>query len=496
MTRSRCRFAVGLFLGGLCMSGAHAGAATLFVDANLVGGADNGTTWGNAYNGVLGLQKALTAAASGDQIWVADGTYKPDLANRSVFFVLKSGVEIYGGFAGTETLLTQRDPSANVATLTGDLLDNDGGGAFADNSFHVVSGGTANNTALIDGFVIRSGNANGSSANDTDRGGGLIFLNGAAGRVRNCIIQNNRVSFGGGGIYVRSAGPSFEDCIIRNNFGANFGGGIDFFVPAAPAQTVRFDRCQFITNQAARAGGVEAFGLGTVLLSNCLFYDNVSTGSGGGGAVFVGSSANAQIRNCSIVGNRASVNFAGVHNSGGTATVANSIVYFNTGPAASQALAQQINVATATYSCVQNILGGTGNISANPALANTASGDLRPTAASPGIDAANNALAGAPIPTIDLDGNPRFVDDPNTADTGAGTAPIIDMGAYEFTPPPPPSCPGDANGDLMIDAADLSVLLSNFGQPAAGPGFGDFNGDGLCNGADLSVLLGTFGTSC
>ncbi len=62
--------------------------------------------------------------------------------------------------------------------------------------------------------------------------------------------------------------------------------------------------------------------------------------------------------------------------------------------------------------------------------------------------------------------------------------------------PPPPACPGDANGDNMIDAADLSVLLSNFGQPAAGPGFGDFNGDGQCDGADLSVLLGQFGSSC
>jgi len=63
-------------------------------------------------------------------------------------------------------------------------------------------------------------------------------------------------------------------------------------------------------------------------------------------------------------------------------------------------------------------------------------------------------------------------------------------------PSPPPNCPGDANGDGVIDAADLSVLLSNFGQPAAGPGFGDFNGDGQCNGADLSVLLSGFGQVC
>lgn len=62
--------------------------------------------------------------------------------------------------------------------------------------------------------------------------------------------------------------------------------------------------------------------------------------------------------------------------------------------------------------------------------------------------------------------------------------------------PPTDDCPGDANGDGLINAADLSVLLSNFGGPAAGPEFGDFNGDGQCDGADLSVLLSQFGNSC
>lgn len=61
---------------------------------------------------------------------------------------------------------------------------------------------------------------------------------------------------------------------------------------------------------------------------------------------------------------------------------------------------------------------------------------------------------------------------------------------------PPDECAGDSNGDNVVDAADLSVLLANFGLPAAGPAFGDFNGDGQCNGADLSVLLGAFGVPC
>jgi len=57
----------------------------------------------------------------------------------------------------------------------------------------------------------------------------------------------------------------------------------------------------------------------------------------------------------------------------------------------------------------------------------------------------------------------------------------------------PPQCAGDANGDNMTNGADLSVLLSQFGQSVA-PGTGaDFNSDGLVNGADLSVLLSNFG---
>ncbi len=57
----------------------------------------------------------------------------------------------------------------------------------------------------------------------------------------------------------------------------------------------------------------------------------------------------------------------------------------------------------------------------------------------------------------------------------------------------PPACAGDANGDNLTNGADLSVLLSQFGQSVT-PGTGaDFNSDGLVNGADLSVLLSNFG---
>ncbi len=66
------------------------------------------------------------------------------------------------------------------------------------------------------------------------------------------------------------------------------------------------------------------------------------------------------------------------------------------------------------------------------------------------------------------------------------------------TPSVPPECAGDANGDLVVNGADLSVLLGQFGTSVTpGPGSGaDFNGDGVVNGADLSVLLGAFGSGC
>lgn len=74
-----------------------------------------------------------------------------------------------------------------------------------------------------------------------------------------------------------------------------------------------------------------------------------------------------------------------------------------------------------------------------------------------------------------------------------------DLSDLDFTingTPPPPSCPGDANGDFIVDAADLSVILGNFGLAATGPATGDLNGDNICNAADLSVLLANFGIGC
>ncbi len=111
-----------------------AAASVLHVEP---GGTGDCSDWGAT---ACELQDALTAASSGDQIWVKAGTYKPDIASpndRSLSFTLISGVEVYGGFAGGETALSQRDPVANVTILSGDI--NVSPNRF-DNSCHVDPG--------------------------------------------------------------------------------------------------------------------------------------------------------------------------------------------------------------------------------------------------------------------------------------------------------------------------------------------------------------------
>src|SRR5262245_36119410 len=129
----------------------------------------DGSSWSNA---ISDLHFALSAATSGDEIWVARGVYKPTTSNaRTVSFALKGGVGIYGGFAGTETQRNQRnsDPGSNGTILSGDIDGDDlnaDGNFIAENalqiqganSFHIVTVSSVSNVVL-DGFTVTGGQA-------------------------------------------------------------------------------------------------------------------------------------------------------------------------------------------------------------------------------------------------------------------------------------------------------------------------------------------------
>lgn len=461
---------------GLILLAPAASAGTHFVDANLNTGSNDGTSWANAFQSNDGLQLALGVSASGDEIWVADGTYIPTQTGlRTDSFRMQDDVKIYGGFNGSESSLSQRVLGVTPSILSGDLAGNDNGGATtSENSNHVVRAAGANAAALLDGFTVRAGLANGSGNNN--RGAGVIYGGGTTISISNCIFIDNRSTFGGGAGYINGAAPTFTDCKFVDNVGGSFGGAFDI----ATGGNIRFDRCSFSGNSANRAGALEIFATNGVVVTNCLFENNTATGTSGGGGMWMGSGGNTQVINCTFANNSATNQTAGgLRVQGASPLVANCVFWGNTGPGGAQNSANQISgTSNVTYSIVMGGMAGVGNLSVDPSFANAGSGDYSLSAGSPAIDAADNTKVPAGI-LLALGGGDRFVDDPTVADTGVGGAPIVDMGSYEVQAGGfmvTSYCFGDGSGPLACPC-------NNNGAAGAGCANGSF-----ATGSTLTVL--------
>jgi hypothetical protein len=385
-----------------------AGATTIYVRSS-ASGANNGTSWTDAYTS---LQTAVAAAVSTDEIWVAAGTYKPtSTADRNFSFAMKNGVGIYGGFAGTETIRSQRNPVANATILSGDIGTV---GVTTDNSYHVVtSDGTVTATGILDGFTVTAGRADGV-VDPTDRGAGAYVSGGSASFVR-VVFANGYAGNRGGGVRVAAGSPSFTECTFQANFGQTAGGGLS----AASVGNMQVKSCVFRSNSVGNStggGGIEA-------TDNTSVINSVLAQNSPNGANFL--QGNNSFIDSTVASNGSyGIVFFTTGNS-----VVNSIVYGN--PIDGIFLSFSGGV-TVSYSDVQGGFVGTGNIDSNPLFLNAPS-DLRLGSGSPAVDSGNNAPVPAGV-TTDVAGLPRFFDDPGVVDTGAGTPPIVDMGAYERIP--------------------------------------------------------------
>ena len=153
----------------------------------------------NAYKD---LKLALESSVYGDQIWVAKGTYYPSkdagdsvTTPRNKFFVLRNGVKIYGGFAGNETILEQKDFTSNKTILSGDIGVS---GDISDNSWHVISSINDNldSNTVLSGFYIEHGNASSNTATSVDNryGGGIFIKGNSAVTLSDLIVRNNKAA--------------------------------------------------------------------------------------------------------------------------------------------------------------------------------------------------------------------------------------------------------------------------------------------------------------
>lgn len=425
-----------------------------YVDLDATGDND-GSSWINAYSN---LQDAITNARDNEEIWVAGGTYHPHVTSRNTYFnITQENFKIYGGFAGTETQLSDRVLGMNETILSGDLQENDVNTTDlisnyanttrnADNSYHVVNITNTGENLLLDGLTISDAHNN---LNATERGGAIVkHKNIAKLTLRNCTVKDNVSRNDNAGLVAE-----FELYLIIAGVNAGqINGGSGFLT---------IENCKFTNNMSRWASGVYCFVRDytkiDVTITNSLFDANIAgdlnttTAKGLSGPAAwlrnIGGSTSEldiKINNTTFVNNKGTGTSQSLNNfnratlvlakgttsiGSTTAVVSNSIFWNNTsgGGATSRSITDQYTSPLNNLSVVNSIgqanfnddsiTSKTNTSNTDPLFTNTLNGDYALSLGSPAIDTGDNTKI---IGTTDLLGNSRVF---NTN---------VDMGAYEF----------------------------------------------------------------
>ncbi len=403
------------------------------------GATGSGTSWSSPMGELadaLKFAKTNNAVPSNpqvSQIWVAKGAYKPmysprDGANfasegRNNAFLMVANVKLYGGFAGTESTLAQRDLSisANKSILSGDIGTIN---SATDNAYHVVIAAGAVGAARLDGFGITGGYADGI---------GTLAVN------SNLIYQDS-----GGGMYNYGSSPVLTEVAIYNNTSSSFssstaasGGGMYNGVSSPILTNVAIYDNTSSTSSISYASGGGMYNISSSpVLTNVAIYNNIASSSSAaaafGGGMYNVNASNPVLTNVTIANNKANANNlansigGGIRNNNSSPKIYNSIIWGNT---KYDSTSSDIENGSGTITIKNSITQGFGVstidqvVNTDPLFTNPASGDFSLQPISPAINKGDNTLytnnGGSLTTDKDLTGKPRSFD--NT----------IDMGAYE-----------------------------------------------------------------
>ncbi|MFT5885943.1 MAG: putative outer membrane repeat protein [Arcticibacterium sp.] len=304
--------------------------ARRFVKTVAVGLGD-GSNWENASSN---LQAMIDSSEVGNEVWVAVGTYFPSnypsgcvncTTTREYAFMLKNEVKVYGSFAGSETMLSERTESVRNANPS--ILSADFGiiNSYTDNAFHVVISVRDLSTTVLDGFTITRGyNYSGNELkieNHTIRntGGGMINVS-SSPTIRHCIFTLNRASTDGGMTNTRYSSPIVDSCTISNNISSSTGGMGNSY---GSSPTISY--CTFLNNSCTYYGGaMRNFSSSSPMISYSTFNNNSTYYSGG--AIYNNSKSTATIDHCVFTINSVQNGSGGaISHDGGLLKVSNSI---------------------------------------------------------------------------------------------------------------------------------------------------------------------------
>jgi hypothetical protein len=325
------------FNSGIVDMGAYEyqGDGIAYVNKTATGNND-GSSWTDAFTD---LQDAIDANCSSVDIWVAAGTYYPTASPdgtttgpRDKAFHLGTDMKIYGGFAGGETQLSARNAAANITILSGDFDNDDivtgGGSALSfsnntENAYHVIITADLTAAAVIDGFMIKGGNANGGGSTISYQSGtfykthgGGMFNFSSSPTITNSTFTNNFANVDGGGMYNRSSSsPTITNSTFANNDAGSLGGGM-FNFSSSPTIT----NSTFANNNADMDGGGMVNSSSSPNITNSTFANN---NADYGGGMYNYNSSSPTITNSTFTNNNAS-DGGGMNNESSSPNITNS----------------------------------------------------------------------------------------------------------------------------------------------------------------------------
>lgn len=408
-------------------------------------------------------------------------------ANLSADTVL-DGFVITAGLADTPLLLNHlgggiylmaSSPRLANLLISGNLAVTGGGVALLANcSPHFVNVTFRGNKATSGGAIYTYESApqiesgfflENSSAGD---GGGIYSVLSQV-TVLQSQFQRNVALYSGGAIFSLESEWTLKDILFQENT-SNVGGAI-----AGYESTLSISSNTFIGNRASDGGGIYSNN-GTLLVINTMLAGNRASYRGGGVSNL---ESNVTIVNATFSKNTSASDLGGgIYNFYAASAVLTNVIAWDNTP---NSIYNVNSTPLVSYSNIQGCGApdnwdsrcGTdmgGNLEADPLFINPDEGNLRLSIFSPMIDAGNNAALPVEI-TQDLDGNPRFVDIPSIPDTGNGTPPIVDIGAYEVQDTVPPVVTAIRRANANPTSKTLVQFTVIFSEPVTGVDVSDFS---------------------